>query len=102
MMRDEKPGGHGDRAGAVGLLDSALWDSQAASSRTSHYGVFSRSALVPAMRHPRVAVYASGGHYRDDQLASLKAEIARAIDLRPHGVQDQGHERHWRKTSRRI
>ena len=27
MMRDEKPGGHGDRAGAVGLIDSALWDS---------------------------------------------------------------------------
>ena len=26
VMRDEKPGGHGDRAGAVGVLDAALWD----------------------------------------------------------------------------
>jgi len=26
LMRDEKPGGHGERAGAVGLLDAAIWD----------------------------------------------------------------------------
>ena len=26
IMRNEKLGGHGERAGAVGLLDSALWD----------------------------------------------------------------------------
>ena len=25
-MRDEKPGGHGDRAGAVGALELAVWD----------------------------------------------------------------------------
>ena len=25
-MRNEKPGGHGERAGAVGLLDTAVWD----------------------------------------------------------------------------
>ena len=26
MMANEKPGGHGERAGAVGVLDMALWD----------------------------------------------------------------------------
>ena len=26
LMKDEKPGGHGERSGAVGLLDAALWD----------------------------------------------------------------------------
>ena len=26
MMRNEKMGGHGERSGAVGLLDAALWD----------------------------------------------------------------------------
>src|SRR4051812_9584886 len=26
MMKNEKPGGHGDRAVAVGTLDMALWD----------------------------------------------------------------------------
>ena len=26
LMTDEKPGGHGERCGAVGLIDAALWD----------------------------------------------------------------------------
>src|SRR5579862_2596917 len=26
LMKDEKPGGHGERPGAVGLLDAAIWD----------------------------------------------------------------------------
>ncbi|HZD91114.1 MAG TPA: mandelate racemase, partial [Pseudolabrys sp.] len=26
MMRNEKPGGHGERSVAVGVLDMALWD----------------------------------------------------------------------------
>ena len=26
LMRNEKPGGHGERSGAVGVLDTALWD----------------------------------------------------------------------------
>jgi D(-)-tartrate dehydratase len=29
VMRDEKPGGHGDRAVAVGTLDMAMWDATA-------------------------------------------------------------------------
>ncbi len=29
MMANEKPGGHGERAGAVGVLDMALWDLRA-------------------------------------------------------------------------
>ncbi len=80
MMRDEKPGGHGDRAGAVGLLDSALWDLAAKLEDKSLWRLLSER-FGAADPDPRVAVYASGGHYRDDQLASLKAEIARAIDL---------------------
>ena len=26
LMENEKPGGHGERCGAVGLIDAALWD----------------------------------------------------------------------------
>ena len=26
LMKNEKPGGHGERCGAVGLIDAALWD----------------------------------------------------------------------------
>src|SRR5690606_38182733 len=29
MMANEKAGGHGERAGAVGLIDAAAWDLQA-------------------------------------------------------------------------
>ena len=29
MMRNEKPGGHGERSVAVGVLDMALWDLRA-------------------------------------------------------------------------
>jgi L-alanine-DL-glutamate epimerase-like enolase superfamily enzyme len=80
MMRDEKPGGHGDRAGAVGLLDSALWDLAAKLEDKPLWRLLSER-FGAGDADTRVAVYASGGHYRDDQLASLKAEIARAIDL---------------------
>jgi L-alanine-DL-glutamate epimerase-like enolase superfamily enzyme len=80
MMRDEKPGGHGDRAGAVGLIDSALWDLAAKFEDRPLWRLLSER-LGAGDADARVAVYASGGHYRDDQLASLKAEIARAIDL---------------------
>jgi D(-)-tartrate dehydratase len=80
MMRDEKPGGHGDRAGAVGLLDSALWDLAAKLEDKPLWRLLSERFGTGDV-DSRVAVYASGGHYRDDQLASLKAEIARAIDL---------------------
>ncbi len=80
MMRDEKPGGDGDRAGAVGLIDSALWDLAAKLEDKPLWRVLSER-FGTGGADPRVAIYASGGHYRDDQLASLKWELARAIDL---------------------
>src|SRR5215472_18518520 len=39
MMAGEKPGGHGERCGAVGTLDMALWDAAA------------KIAGVPLYRH---------------------------------------------------
>ena len=63
-MVNEKPGGHGERAGAVGVLDMALWDLRA------------RQRGEPAWRTiadhfdtagaPTVAVYGTGGHYGAD------------------------------------
>src|SRR5258708_9965234 len=34
MMRNEKPGGHGDRSVAVGTIDMAVWDAGAKNART--------------------------------------------------------------------
>ena len=64
MMANEKPGGHGERAGAVGVLDMALWDLRARQCREPAWktiaGFFGRSGA------PTVAVYGTGGHYGAD------------------------------------
>jgi L-alanine-DL-glutamate epimerase-like enolase superfamily enzyme len=61
-MRNEKPGGHGDRAAAVGALELAFWDLNAKlDGEPAHVGIarhFGRTAT------PRsVNVYAAGGYY---------------------------------------
>ncbi len=82
MMANEKPGGHGERAGAVGVLDMALWDLRA------------RQRGEPAWRTiadyfgtagaPAAAVYGTGGHYGADaaDTGPLRASLAGA---REHG-----------------
>jgi D(-)-tartrate dehydratase len=79
MMRDEKAGGDGDRAGAVGLVDCALWDLAAKLEDKPLWRLLSERCGDGAASG-RVAVYASGGHYRDDGLVGLGEEIARGID----------------------
>ena len=61
MMRNEKPGGHGDRSVAVGTIDMAVWDAVA---KIADQPLF----RLLAERHnrqadPRVFVYAAGGYY---------------------------------------
>lgn len=61
MMRNEKPGGHGDRAAAVGALELALWDLNAK--------LRDEPACQTIARHfdraplGGVHVYAAGGYY---------------------------------------
>ena len=80
LMRDEKPGGHGERAGAVGLLDAAIWDLVAK---------VAGRPLWAELRHrfggatsERVPIYATCGFYnaRDD-LDTLQAELHQVLDL---------------------
>ncbi len=77
-MRDEKPGGHGERAAAMGLLDGAIWDL---------IGKLQDKPLWAVLRGPKpgvpnVSVYATCGFYRgDDDLPQLEDELERAIDL---------------------
>jgi L-alanine-DL-glutamate epimerase-like enolase superfamily enzyme len=74
-MRNEKPGGHGDRAVAAGALDMALWDLvgklekrplwQTLAERTGNRAA---SAIVE--------VYAAGGYYAPgDDTGALVAEM---------------------------
>ena len=62
MMRNEKPGGHGERSVAVGVLDMALWDLRAKAE-----GVPLWKLLADRYRNgeadPHAWVYAAGGYY---------------------------------------
>jgi L-alanine-DL-glutamate epimerase-like enolase superfamily enzyme len=81
LMTDEKDGGHGERSGAVGLLDVALWDLRAKSrgvplwrELADRYGTANATPVIPS--------YASCGHFRGDGGAGdLQAEVRRALDL---------------------
>ena len=85
MMANEKPGGDGDRAGAVGVLDMALWDAAAKIEGIPLWRLLSER-YNEDRHHDRVPVYATGGHYYPDgDLDALTDEIK--------GYLDQGYER---------
>jgi len=62
MMRDEKPGGHGERCVAVGALDMALWDLAAKAADQPLHRLLRAVYDGPAEPTP-VPVYAGGGYY---------------------------------------
>jgi len=81
VMRNEKPGGHGERSVAVGVLDMAVWD------------VVAKIAGLPLFRlladryrgglfDDRVFVYAAGGYYYPDKdLSALQNEMQGYLNL---------------------
>jgi L-alanine-DL-glutamate epimerase-like enolase superfamily enzyme len=78
MMEDEKPGGHGERSGAVGLLDAALWDLVAKAHGEPLWRTLGRNG--PCGASAKIALYASGGHYRaENDVALLCDDVRRAM-----------------------
>ncbi len=80
VMANEKDGGHGERAGAVGLLDAALWDLRAKLEGKplwrSLADRYARSDATDA-----VHVYGTCGHFRQGEgVAGLEDEVRRAVD----------------------
>ena len=81
LMKNEKPGGHGERSTAVGVIDMAVWD------------IVSKIEQVPLYEHlakkygngkftNKIFVYAAGGYYypgKDIQL--LQDEMKGYLDL---------------------
>lgn len=61
-MRNEKPGGHGDRASAVGALELAIWDLNAKLADEPAYARIARAFGRPP-ENAEVSVYAAGGYY---------------------------------------
>jgi L-alanine-DL-glutamate epimerase-like enolase superfamily enzyme len=78
LMKNEKPGGHGERCGAVGLIDAALWDLAAKRAEVPLWHYLSR--LEGAEGQPTAAVYVSGGHYRaENDVECLCEDVRRAM-----------------------
>lgn len=74
MMKNEKPGGHGERSVAVGTLDMAIWDATAKIAGMPLFHLLADSKGVRA--NPRVFVYAAGGYYYPGKaLDALKQEM---------------------------
>src|SRR5438105_14351492 len=80
MMRNEKPGGHGERSVAVGTIDMAVWDAVAKIARKPLYQLL-------ADRHgdgsvdETVFVYAAGGYYYPGKdYRQLQDEMRRYLD----------------------
>ena len=62
MMRNEKPGGHGERSVAVGVLDMAIWDAVAKASRVPLWKLLA-DRYSGGVSDPTAWVYAAGGYY---------------------------------------
>jgi L-alanine-DL-glutamate epimerase-like enolase superfamily enzyme len=80
LMRDEKPGGHGERSVAVGVIDMAIWDLVAKIARQPlHRLLAERHGTGPP--DERVSVYAAGGYYAPDKdRTMLVDEMAGYLD----------------------
>ena len=81
LMKNEKPGGHGERSVAVGVLDMAVWDVVAKVAGVPLFRLLAdrfRNASV----EPKVFVYAAGGYYYPDKnLSALQNEMRSYLDL---------------------
>ncbi|MDB4021863.1 mandelate racemase/muconate lactonizing enzyme family protein [Litorivicinus sp.] len=80
MMTNEKPGGHGERSVAVGVLDMALWDAVAKIEQKPLYQLLAdRASRIP---DERVWVYAAGGYYYPGKnIDALQDEFRGYLDL---------------------
>lgn len=79
-LRDEKPGGHGDRAGAAAALELACWDLAAKLNDEPAYATIARR--YGRQPTPSVPVYAAGGYYYPDRgIDSLRDEMRGYLDL---------------------
>jgi L-alanine-DL-glutamate epimerase-like enolase superfamily enzyme len=79
LMRNEKPGGHGERSVAVGTIDMAVWDATAKIAGRPLSRLLAERYGKTA--DPRVFVYAAGGYYYPGKgNEALRAEMRSYID----------------------
>jgi D(-)-tartrate dehydratase len=81
LMKNEKPGGHGERSVAVGVLDMATWDAVAKIAGVPLYRLLA-DRFRKAAPDDKVWVYAAGGYYYPGKdVAALLDEMRSYLDL---------------------
>jgi len=80
-MANEKPGGHGERSVAVGVLDMAVWDAVAKIEGIPLYRLLA-DRYNEGQADDKVFVYAAGGYYYPGKnVEALKDEMRKYLDL---------------------
>ncbi|HEY6336177.1 MAG TPA: mandelate racemase/muconate lactonizing enzyme family protein [Alphaproteobacteria bacterium] len=80
MMRNEKPGGHGERSVAVGVLDMALWDAVAKAEEVPLWRLLA-DRFNGGKADETAWVYAAGGYYYPGKdLGQLQDEMRGYLD----------------------
>jgi len=81
MMKNEKPGGHGDRSVAVGVLDMALWDAAAKLAGVPLWKLLA-DRYNQGRADDQAWVYAAGGYYQPGKdVEALVEEMKRYLGL---------------------
>jgi D(-)-tartrate dehydratase len=81
LMTGEKPGGHGERSVAVGVLDMAVWDAVAKIEEKPLWRLLA-DRYRGGEADEQVWVYAAGGYYEPGKdLRALQAEMRGYLEL---------------------
>jgi L-alanine-DL-glutamate epimerase-like enolase superfamily enzyme len=81
LMTGEKPGGHGERSVAVGVLDMAVWDAVAKIAGVPLWRLLA-DRYKAGVADATVWVYAAGGYYAPDKgIEALVDEMKGYLDL---------------------
>jgi L-alanine-DL-glutamate epimerase-like enolase superfamily enzyme len=81
LIQNEKPGGHGDRAHAIGAIDMAVWDVVAKIEEKPLCKVLA-DAYGNGICDEKVNTYAAGGYYYENNgLEKLKDELHTYLDM---------------------
>jgi D(-)-tartrate dehydratase len=81
LMRNEKPGGHGERSVAVGVIDMAVWNATAKIAGVPLYKLLA-DRYHGGQIDTKVFVYAAGGYFCPGKdLTALQTEMSGYLDL---------------------
>ena len=80
LMTNEKPGGHGERSVAVGVIDMAVWDAVAKIAGVPLFQILANRFRNGEVDR-KIFVYAAGGYYYPGKdISALKAEMQSYLD----------------------